>query len=198
MPFCGILVGKIEPRKLLTVGFLVCASSLWYMSGINLNAGYWDIFWPNFIQGLAMGFLFVPLTTVTHDPIPKEEMGNATSIFNVMRNIGGSIGIATTTTLYARETQAQILDLGRNVTSFSNPTYAALQGAKALFLSRGADSATATQRAYGAVFGMVQQQAAMLSFIKAFRTLGLAFLVVTPLILIMRKPRHHRGGGMAH
>ncbi len=87
-------MSKIEPRKLLLVGFLVAAYSMWDLGRINLNAGYWDVFWPQFIQGVGMGFLFVPLTTVTHDPIPKERMGNATSVFNLMRNIGGSLGIA--------------------------------------------------------------------------------------------------------
>ena len=59
-------------------------------SRLNLNAGYWDFFWPQFLQGLALSMLFVPLTTITMSPIPKEGIGNAASLFNLMRNIGGS------------------------------------------------------------------------------------------------------------
>ena len=81
---------------------------MYALSHLNLNAGYWDIAWPQFIQGFSLGFIFVPLTTATHDPIPKEQMGNATSIFNVMRNLGGSVGIAAATTgILARSPRRQ-------------------------------------------------------------------------------------------
>jgi DHA2 family multidrug resistance protein len=198
MPMVGLLMSKIEPRKLLFLGFLGAAFSLWDLARINLNAGYWDIFWPQFIQGVSMGFLFVPLTTATHDPIPKNEMGNATSIFNVMRNIGGSVGIAAVTTMFARQTQTNTNILGSQITPYTPATQQMLEGTRQMFISKGMDAATATRQAYAAIFGMVQQQAAMLSFIRAFRLLGILFLVVTPLILVMRKPKHLGGGGMAH
>ncbi len=199
MPVVGVLMSKVEARKLLTLGFLVSAFSLWQLSQINLNAGYWDIFWPQFILGLAMGFLFVPLTTITHDPIPKHEMGNATSIFNVMRNIGGSVGIAMMTTIVARHTQTNTNVLGASVNPMNPATRQIFEGARAMFMAKGMDFATATKQAYAVLFGMVQQQASMLSFIYAFRTLALLFVLVTPLILLMRRPGHQGGGmGAAH
>ena len=79
---------------------------------LNLNAGYWDIFWPQFVQGASLALLFVPLTTATMDPIPKEEMGNATSMFNLMRNMGGSVGIASGTTFLFRMQQFHTVLLG--------------------------------------------------------------------------------------
>ncbi len=195
MPFVGILMSKVEPRKLLTVGLSVAAFSFWDLARINLNAGYWDIFWPQFIQGLSMGFIFVPLTTATHDPIPKQEMGNATSIFNVMRNIGGSVGIATVTTLYARRTQSNINVLGANVNPFDQSTASMIEGVKQMFMSKGMDAVTATKQAYASVFGMVQQQAAMVSFVSAFRFLAILFVCCVPLIYLMKRPKHHGGGG---
>ena len=78
------------------------AWTLYDLSQLNLNAGYWDIFWPQLWQGISLALLFVPLTTATMDSIPREEMGNATSLYNFMRNIGGSFGIALATTLLAR------------------------------------------------------------------------------------------------
>jgi DHA2 family multidrug resistance protein len=198
MPFVGVLMSKIEPRKLLFVGFLVAAYSMWDLGNINLNAGYWDVFWPQFIQGVGMGFLFVPLTTVTHDPIPRERMGNATSVFNLMRNIGGSVGIAMVTTIVARHTQTNTNILGANVTQFSPAAQQMIATARAGFMARGMDAYTATRQAYAAVFGMVQQQAAMVSFVGAFRLLGLMFLCVIPLILVMKKPRHAAGGAAMH
>ena len=197
MPFVGILMSKIEPRKLLAVGFAVAAYSLWDLSHVNLNAGYWDVFWPQFIQGLSMGFVFVPLTTVTHDSIPKEQMGNATSLFNLMRNIGASIGIAMVTTIVARKTQSNINVLGSSVTA-SNPAVGDLSSATSSWLiSRGMDAATAAKQATGAMWGMVQQQASMVAFIHAFRFLAIMFLALLPLIFIMRPPSHRGGGGAA-
>ncbi|MGZ4818205.1 MAG: DHA2 family efflux MFS transporter permease subunit [Terriglobales bacterium] len=198
MPFIGVLMSKIEPRKLLFVGFLVAAYSMWDLGSINLNAGYWDVFWPQFIQGVSMGFLFVPLTTITHDPVPKERMGNATSLFNLMRNIGGSVGIAMVTTIVARHTQTNTNVLGANVTAFSPAAQQMIAAARAGFIAKGMDAYTATRQAYAAVFGMVQQQAAMVSFVSAFRLLGIMFLCVIPLILLMKRPRHTAGPAAMH
>src|SRR5437660_760219 len=105
MPIVGILMGKIEARKLLAAGLIISSYSIYLLSKLNLNAGYWDIFWPQLLQGTSMGLLFVPLTTITNGLIPKEQMGNATSLFNLMRNIGASIGIASVTTISARHSQ---------------------------------------------------------------------------------------------
>jgi MFS transporter, DHA2 family, multidrug resistance protein len=198
MPFVGVLMSKMEPRKLLLVGFLVAAYSMWDLGRINLNAGYWDVFWPQFIQGVGMGFLFVPLTTVTHDPIPKERMGNATSVFNLMRNIGGSLGIAMVTTYVARHTQTNTNILGANVTPFSPSAQQMIQAARAGFMAKGMDAYTATRQAYAALFGMVQQHASMVSFVSAFRLLGIMFVCVVPLILLMKKPRHKAGPAPMH
>jgi DHA2 family multidrug resistance protein len=197
MPFVGALMSKFEARKLLFFGFLVAAYAMWDLGKINLNAGYWDIFWPQFIQGISMGFLFVPLTTITHDAISRERMGNATSIFNLMRNIGGSVGIAMVTTMVARDSQRNINILGTNVTSYSEASQQMFQAIRAGLIARGADAITATQQAYAAIFGMVARQASMVAFVGAFRLMGIMFLCCVPLILLMRRPRHQGGGGAA-
>jgi DHA2 family multidrug resistance protein len=125
-------------------------------------------------------------------------MGNATSLFNLMRNVGGSVGIATTGTMLARTTQAYVNVLGTNVDVYSPATASAFEAARAGFLAAGTDMVTATQRAYAALFGMVQQQASMVSFVQLFRLLGGIFLVLLPLILVMRRPRGGRGAAAAH
>jgi DHA2 family multidrug resistance protein len=196
MPFVGLLMSKIEPRKLLFCGLSIAAISLWSLSYVNLDAGYWDVFWPQFMQGLSMGFVFVPLTTVTHDTIQKEQMGNATSLFNLMRNIGASIGIASVTTIIARPTQANVNVIGGNV-SPSNPALGTMtQAARSWFQSRGMDPTTASQQALESIWGMVQQQASMIAFIHAFRFLAIMFVVMLPLIFIMKKASG-KGGGTA-
>jgi len=198
MPIVGVLMSKIEARKLLFVGFCVAAYAMWDLSKINLNAGYWDIFWPQFIQGTSLGFLFVPLTTITHSPISRERMGNATSIFNLMRNIGGSVCIAMVTTMVARDTQRNVNTLGTHVNSYSVASQQMFQAIKAGLMARGADAVTAAQQAYGVMFGQVARQSNMLAFVGAFRLLGIMFLCCVPLILLMKKPKGGGGGAMMH
>jgi DHA2 family multidrug resistance protein len=189
MPITGLMTGRFDARKLLTVGLVVGGATLLWLSGLNLRAGYWDIFWPQLIQGAALSLLFVPLTTVAMDPIPRERMGYATSLFNLMRNIGGSIGIAVTGTMLARNSRATTALLGSNVTAYDPATQSLLAQMKAGFMAAGADATTATMRAYAAMSGLVQRQAAMVAFVGIFQLLGVMFLALTPLVLIMQRPR---------
>jgi len=200
MPIVGILMGKIEARKLLAAGLIISSFSIWQLSRLNLNAGYWDIFWPQLLQGTSMGLLFVPLTTITNGLIPKEQMGNATSLFNLMRNIGASIGIASVTTISSRHAQGHINDLGKNVTIYNPVAQTMLAQMRAAFMARGMDAATAAKQAAAGLFGMVQQQAAMIAYTDVFRLLAVMFAVCLPLILIMKKPPKGGGGpgSMAH
>jgi len=198
MPIVGVLLGRHDARKMLAIGVAVSAWTLIWLSFINLNAGYWDIFWPQFVQGMGMAFVFVPLTTITMDPVPKERMGNATSLFNVMRNIGGSVGIATATTLLAREQQVHTSIMGAHINPYSEPARLMLQQMQAAFVAAGSDPTTALQRTYAALFGMVQQQAAMMSFVEIFFWFGVLFFAVLPLVLLMRRPAAKPGSMAAH
>jgi MFS transporter, DHA2 family, multidrug resistance protein len=198
MPVVGIIMSRFDPRKLLGFGILVAAFTLFQLSWLNLSAGYWDIFWPQIVQGVSLGFLFVPLTTTTMDPIPREEMGNATSIFNLMRNIGGSMGIAGATTLIDRRVQTYTNILGANVNPYRPGVWQRMQQMQGAFQAGGADAYTAGQRALAAMFGSVERQAAMLSFNEAFRTLGFLFVVIVPLVLLLKRPRTSPGITAGH
>ena len=92
MPLVGAVIGRVDPRKMLAAGLVGASLSLIALSRLNLNAGYWDLFFPQVFQGLFMAMLFVPLTTITMDAIRPEEMGNATSLFNLMRTSGAAWG----------------------------------------------------------------------------------------------------------
>jgi DHA2 family multidrug resistance protein len=108
---------------------------------------------------------------------------------SVIVNIGGSIGIATTGTMLARRRQAFGSLLGEHVSIFDPTTNQVLAQLKAAFLARSGDAVAATSQAYIALNGMVQRQAAMVAFVMIFRLLGLLFLVMIPLVFIMRKPK---------
>jgi DHA2 family multidrug resistance protein len=189
MPLVGVLVGRFDPRKLLAFGLIATAGAMFALSRLSLTVGFWNFWWPLMLQGAGLGFIFVPLTTVTNDPVPKEHMGNATSIFNLMRNVGASVGIASVETLQFRHLQIHLHYLGQHVTDASLRTQQVLGGLSRMFLLRGADAATASRRAQEAVWGMLQQQAAMLSYNDVFRFLGGMFLIMLPLILLMGKPK---------
>ncbi len=198
MPVVGILVGKIDSRKLLAGGLLATAGAMFSLSFFNLEVGFWNFWWPLMLQGAGLGLIFVPLTTVTNDPIPRERMGNATSLFNLMRNIGASVGISSVETLQFRHMQTHLTYLSQHVNSANLQTQQTLAGFRELFISRGADAATATRQAHGALWGMVQRQAAMLSYNDVFRFLGWMFLLMLPLLFLMEKPRGGKGPSVAH
>jgi MFS transporter, DHA2 family, multidrug resistance protein len=197
MPITGLMTGRFDARKLLTCGLIVGGLTLVWLAQLNLQAGYWDIFWPQLIQGVGMSLLFVPLTTVSMDPIPREQMGNATSLFNLMRNIGGSVGIAMTGTMLARNQQSTTSLLGSNVTAYDHASRTMFMQMRAAYMAAGADGYTATNRANAALFGMVQQQAAMVSFVGIFQFLGVLFIALVPLILLMKRPARAPGPGVA-
>lgn len=188
MPITGLLTGRVDPRKLLTAGLLIGGGTLAWLSLLNLQVGYWDIFWPQLVQGVGLSLFFVPLTTVAMAAIPRERMGNATSLFNLMRNVGGSIGIAVTGTMLSRHQQATTTLLGAHVTAYDDRTRSLLAQLHASFMAAGADATTATSRAYAALSGLVQRQAAMASFVWLFQLLAILFLAVLPLVLLMKRP----------
>jgi DHA2 family multidrug resistance protein len=194
MPFVGRLTGKVDHRKLLAIGLVASAIAMWQLSRFSLNVGYWNFVWPLVLQGAALGFIFVPLTTITNNPIPNERMGNATSIFNLMRNIGASIGISMVTTVQFRSEQTHINRLGSHVYPQSRTAQQMLQAMQAHFMGQGSSAYTATQQAYVAVWGTVQQQAAMLSYNDTFRFLAIVFVAMFPFLLLLRKPKPKKGG----
>jgi DHA2 family multidrug resistance protein len=125
-------------------------------------------------------------------------MGNATSLFNLMRNIGGSVGIAVTGTMLTRQRQTVASVLGERITVYDPKTTNLLAQLKAGFMASGADAATAGERAYAALHGMLLAQASMVSFVWLFRLLGGIFLMLLPLIMIMRRPKGRVAAQAAH
>jgi MFS transporter, DHA2 family, multidrug resistance protein len=188
-PIVGIMLNRIGARKLLAAGILLCSITLFWFGFLDLNAGYWDFFLPQFIQGFSMSLMFVPMTTITMDAISREAMGNATSIFNLMRNIGGSIGIATAATMLERYRQSYTNILGTHITPYALKSQQFLEQMKSAIIAGGSDPITAGQRAQAMAFGMVQRQATMLSFIHLMRTFAVLFVFCIPLVLLAKTPR---------
>jgi len=188
MTVIGRIMNKFDPRKFLAIGLGVGALTLYQLSQLNINAGYWDFFWPQFVQGISLAMLFVPLTTITMSNIPKESMGNATSLFNLLRNLGGGIGISGVSTLVARYSQKHINLLGANVTAYNPKATALLSQLQAGMRAHGSGSTTAARQSYIQMFGLIERQATMLSYVDVFQLLALIFLVMIPVVMIMKRP----------
>jgi DHA2 family multidrug resistance protein len=197
MPAVGALMSKVRPRYLLVCGILLGSFAMWQLAHLNMDVGYWNFFWALILQGVGMGLLFIPLTTITNDPIPVERMGNATSIFNLMRNIGASIGISMVETIQTRHAQIHTNTLSGNVTPSSLQAQGIMNGMKSMMMAQGgADPATAQHMANGYVENVIRQQAAIMAFNDVFFLLAVVFLGMLPLIFLMRPPRKKKGGAV--
>lgn len=198
MPLVGVLTGFVDPRRLLIIGLAIGGGTLVWMGQLNLNAGYWEIFWPQLLQGAGLALLFVPLTTVSMATIAQERMGFATSLFNLMRNIGGSVGIAMTATILQRQRQVTGTRLGEHISAFDPVTQSTLAQITSGMIAAGADAATAAQQALVILRGTLLREASMVSFVMLFRLLGVVFLLMVPLVFIMRRPKGRPSGMAAH
>lgn len=189
MPIVGMVLARGDARKFLFGGIITLSITLLALSRLNLSAGYWNFFWPQLFMGLSLGLTFVPLTTTSMDPIPKEAMGNATSLFNLVRNLGGSVGIAAVSTMQTRLAQRDTAVFGANVTPQNPNARMMLSAMTHRFIQGGADPATAAKQANIAMFGMVQRQASMVAYNTVFLWLGVMFLILVPAIFLMKRAK---------
>jgi DHA2 family multidrug resistance protein len=157
------------------------------MAQFNLKADFNAIFWPRVVLGIGMGFLFIPLTTMTMSSIRKEEMGNATGIFNLLRNLGGSFGVAFITTMLARRAQFHQVHLVEHLTPFDRNFQIALPQISQILQGRWYNPSFSDQGSLGVIYGEVIRQASMLSFNDAFYLLSMMMMLIIPLVLLMKK-----------
>jgi len=190
----GTLVNYIDSRVLLACGFGIFGYSTLLLSHVNLDISMSSVVLPNFINGFAGGFVFVPLTTMAMGMLPKEEIGNASGIYNLVRNIGGSVGIATVTTCLVRGSQIHQNYLAANVTAGSPTVMEMLHGLQTKFCLGGTDPYTAHQQGLGMLYGILQQQASLLAYADNFRLLGYLALLCIPLAMLFHRLRKHTAG----
>jgi len=186
--FVGRIVGRIDNRILICFGFSVIGAVSFSFAGINLDITRADIGWPNVLMGFAMGCTFVPLTMSAMGGLSQQQMGNATGIFNLMRNIGGGIGISIVTTMLSRGAQTHQANLVRSLNE-TNPQFQHfMQGATAHF-SQTMDPVQAKQTAVALLGATLDQQANLMAYIDNFRLLGILCLLCVPLALFLRRQR---------
>ncbi|HEY4743169.1 MAG TPA: DHA2 family efflux MFS transporter permease subunit, partial [Desulfuromonadaceae bacterium] len=198
MPFVGAALAKRDGRKIVFLGLLIGAASMFIMQGLNLEGAFWNYTWPRIVLGFGLAMIFVPLTTVTLATIPRPEMGNATGMFNLLRNIGGSVGIAMASTLLARLEQFYQNTLAAHITPYSSTWQMRFAELKQALIAKGIAAPQADQTALGMVYAMVRRQAGSLAFNRIFFIIGLAFIAILPLLLLLKRTTHQEEGGMGH
>lgn len=192
MPLVGALLRKgVNPRDLLGFGLSVAAVSIWLMSRFNLEAGFWAIAEPRLLLGVGMGLFFVPLSTATFIDIRNEEMGNATAIFNVLRNLGQSFGVAVSTTILAQRAQVHQSFLVERITPFDPAFQTHYQRLLAWLQSFHPEMAD-MNTALGFMYREVLRQANMLAFNDVFWILACMTALLVPLTLLFKAPGRER------
>lgn len=193
----GRLITRVDQRWLLAVGCVLNAVATYAMSTVTLTADYWALAWPRLIQGVGVGFVFVPLNAVALATIPREKMGNATALLNVVRNLGGGIGVALMTTLLARRSQEHQTTLVAHINLWDAETTERLQSWAAYFAAQGADAFTARRQALGFLYQQVTRQAQLLAFADDFWLLFVLFCLALFLLPLLRRVRMEPAGRTA-
>jgi MFS transporter, DHA2 family, multidrug resistance protein len=184
MPIAGILVSRIDNRLLIAAGFLIYAFTSFTFSHVNLDISPGFITWPNILQGVGVGLIFVPLTTAALGALQREQIGNASGIFNLMRNLGGSIGISMVTTLLARRSQSHQSILVSHMTPYEPAFQQRLQALKRVLGS--------SQKANGAMYGTVVKQATLLAYVDNFRLFAFLCVICALLVFLFKKAKANR------
>jgi DHA2 family multidrug resistance protein len=172
MPIIGWLTNKVDARYLLTFGFMVFGFMSLTFGDVNLSISPWTLLWPIIITGFALSFVFVPITTQCYATLRNEEIGNASGIFNLLRNIGGSIGISAAQTMVTRRT---VLHQNQIVGAIPRSDYwFQMQSSQiAHFLGRQLGTAQGTIGAQAQIYREIGQQSLLWAFVDVFRWIAL-------------------------
>jgi DHA2 family multidrug resistance protein len=193
MPIGGRFYNLLGPRLLVGGGLLVTGFGFWDLSHLTTDVGVWDIFWPQLWQGVGFSMIFVALSTAALSTIPKPQMTQATGLYNVVRQVFGSVGIAVAATQLTTSTSRYHAVLVENAGAGNAAVSQFLQGAIAAMRRAGADAATAHQRALGMLDRIVLRQATVLAYDRIFVLVSLLFLIGLPLVVLLRRGKPDPG-----
>ncbi len=183
--FAGWLVRRIDGRIMIVSGFIILATASFLLGEVDLQISIGSIIWPNIILGFAVGMIFVPLTTIAMGMLPNEMIGTGTGLYNLMRGMGGSIGIAAVTTLISRHGQLHQSLMVSHLTPYDPAFRESFHRLTELFAVQG-DPAAAMSKAYLSIYDTLVVQSSLWGFIDNFRLLGYFSLIGVPLALLFR------------
>ncbi len=195
LPLVGFLLSRYSPRWLLLFGLSMLSLSLFHMTRFDLDMDFRTATMARVLQAMGMAFLFVPINTAAYGFLPRDKNNAASGLMNLARNIGGSVGISVVTTMLDRRTQFHQNQLASHL-SASNPVLQSrLKALGLLVQSHGGGPPGSSAVPYAFIQGILARQAAMLAYLDCFWFLGVAILLMVPMVFLMRKTKP--GGGMA-
>jgi MFS transporter, DHA2 family, multidrug resistance protein len=190
MPVVGFMISRVDPRYMITFGFLLLSWSLYRMHSLSLQSSFKDIMWLRIYQAASLAFLFIPINTISYNGVPQAQNNDVSGLSNLARNVGGSVGTSFVATMLARRSQTHQAVLGRNLTD-GDPAFQARIHSLSSFLQghTGAGSSSDTiSAAQGNIYNQVHAQASMLAYLDIMSVLMIFCLAVVPLVWIVGKP----------
>jgi len=188
MPLVGFLLGKVDARRLLLLGFGLLSLAMLHMAlAFDTTIDFRTAAAARAFQAVSLAFLFVPINTAAYAFLPREKNNAASGLINLARNIGGSVGISVVTTMLDRRAQVHQTYLAHNVTSGSGRAQALLAGIERALVARGSSSWEASRRASGILAGMLARQATVMAYLDCFFLLAVAAVIMLPFVFLMKK-----------
>ncbi len=189
MAVMGRLASKLDARPLVVAGSILFLLSMWSLSRITLDVGQDELFWPLIFRGVGLGLIFVPLTNATVAGLPVRSLGQGTGMFNLMRQLGGSLGIAIMATLLSRLTKVEKAVLTEHAGAYDPLTAERVAALTRGMAARGTDAAVAGQQALLALDRQISAQASVLAFSRLYLISGILLVAALPLLLLWRTGR---------
>jgi DHA2 family multidrug resistance protein len=194
-PIAGRLSGKVDPRLMLTAGFLFFAAGTWWMTYLTRDWDFYELLWPQIFRGVGLMLAMVPINNVALGTLPPERVKNASGLYNLMRNLGGAVGLAGIYTFLNDRTDLHIARLHENFT-FARP--AAVEALNAMAARLSAFGSDAKAMALKQMTQVVHRQGAVMAFADVFLALTALFVVLALLAVLVKKPAAPQGAGGGH
>ena len=198
MAFVGRNSARLDARFTVPVGAGLFFLSMWMLSRLTFDSGAHDLFWPLVARGVGLGLIFVPLTGATMAELKPNQLAQGTGMFNLTRQLGGSLGIAISATLLSRFTAQSRALLAEHVVIGDPTTLARVDGITRALIAKGMNALMAKQQALMIIDRQLQGQASVLAFSKLYLLSGIALLVSLPLLLLFRSGKSRGHGPAAH
>ena len=203
MPVVGLLITRVDPRAMITFGFLLLATSLLAMHQmLALNSSFKTVMWLRVWQGASLAFLFIPINTISYNGVPRSQNNDVSGLSNLARNVGGSVGTAFVSTMLARRSQAHQQNMVRDMNAGSFGYTDRLNSMTGYFQGRsgpgGGNHADALAAAQGNIYNMLHNQSQMLAYLDIIAILAVFCTIMVPLVWLVRKPAPASSDAVAH
>jgi DHA2 family multidrug resistance protein len=197
MVVVGRIIHKTDDRLLVLAGFAGIGATCWILSRLNLDISLMNVGGPLILNGFAMGFIFVPMTTLSMETLRQDRIYQATGLYSLMRNIGGGIGISSLVTYLSRQAQVHQVFLASHLSAYDPIVQDRMRALAGMAAAGGAAGSQPAATASAMMYRSLLQQAQLLSFMDCFRGLAFLCLVSAPLVFLFGKPRKHKGEKLA-